>query len=246
MLLGIPGDPRIAMHPLRKILALTAAFLWLNQAAASPTQSHESIHEAARGFLAERYARSDADLEIEVDRLDRRLRLSHCDRGIEAFAAPSSRGNGGRVTVGVRCDGSQPWSIYLPARVSLYRRVVVASREIPRGDLVRSADLRLERRDVARLKRGYFLSPDDVLGQQAKRRVGSGRVLVPGQVKKPLAVTRGSRISIVAQIGGIEARMPGTALENGHRGERIRIENLATEKELEARIVSAGVVRVDI
>ncbi len=233
------------MHPIRHIAFLLTGLLWLNNAAAGPAQSHASIRDAAREYLAQLHTQSSAEVEIEVNRLDRRLRLSRCDQPIEAFAAPSRRSSG-RVSVGVRCGGGKPWSLYLPARVSLFEQVVVAAREIPRGSRLQAADLRLERQDLARLGRGYFLHPEELMGKQAHRRIAVGRILTPGQVKTPPAVTRGSRVSIVAHVGGIEASMPGTALANGKAGERIRIENLITERELEARVISAGVVRVDI
>jgi flagella basal body P-ring formation protein FlgA len=233
------------MHSIRFSATLLCGLLWLHNAAAAPTQSHSSIREAARAYLADLHPGDGAELEIEVGRLDRRLQLNRCDRPIEAFASPSKR-NTGRVSVGVRCDGAKPWSLYLTAQVRLFGKVAVAAREIPRGQSIRPADLRLQRMDLTKLRRGYFPDIGELLGKRAKRRLPPGRALAPNLVEMPPAVTRGSRVSIVAQVGGIEARMPGTALAHGREGERIRVENLTTERELEARVVSAGVVRVDI
>jgi len=234
-------------YPIASTLAtcLLLSLFGAPQTMADAAQSHESIRQAVRGHLQALHQDSTAEVEIEIDRLDRRLRLSRCNTPLETFA-PRSKRSSGRLTVGVRCNGDKPWSLYVPGRLSLFEQVVVATREIPRGSRIGPDDLSLQRRDLSRLQRGYFLNPDQVLGQAAKRRITRDRPLSPGLVEIPPAVTRGSRVSIIAVMGGIEARTAGIALSDGRPGERIRIENRNTERELEARVVSAGLVRVDI
>jgi flagella basal body P-ring formation protein FlgA len=208
-------------------------------------QPHEAIRAAAREFLL-RQARPDTgDLAVQVERPDTRLRLSRCDRPLETFLPPS-RKTTGRVTVGVRCTGSHPWSMYLPARVQRFDSVVTVKRDLRRGDPIRAGDLRRERRDLTQLARGYILDPKRVIGKVLKRSVRRGQPLNPALLDTPRAVRRGGIVDIVADIGGVQARMQGKALEHGSLGERIRIENAGTKKELEARIISAGTVQVDI
>jgi len=233
------------MKKTHRLLLLLSILLGIHGSCAAALQSHASIQSTVRDFLLAHNDQTAAEVEIEIDRLNKRLRLARCDQAIEAFLPASAR-TSGRVTVGIRCDGSRPWSLYVPARVTLFGQVVVASREVARGSVLQHADLNLERQDLTRLSQGYYLHPESLVGQVAQRRISRGRALRPRLVKVPPAVARGSRVSIVARIGGIEARMPGRALADGGRGDRIRIENLNTERELEARVVSAGVVRVDI
>jgi flagella basal body P-ring formation protein FlgA len=214
-------------------------------AAKSELQSHSSIRDAARNFLLQRSASTSGSVEVDVKRLDARLRLQRCDRALEAFL-PASGKTSGRVTVGVRCNGGKPWSLYLPARVKRLETVVIAKHELMRGQPLRRSDLTLEQHDVGRLRRGYFVDLQRVIGQIPERNLPRGRVLSPKQLKAPDAIARGSEVSIVASIHGIQARMKGLALDNGALGERIRVKNLSSNKELEARITSAGTVQVDI
>jgi flagella basal body P-ring formation protein FlgA len=238
------------MHPSPLLrAALSAALLLLTSsgqgAVTGPFQTHESIRNEVRAFLLKRNRSAGSDMEVQVNSLDPRLRLALCDRPLEVFLPPSAPAVG-RVTTGVRCTGKRPWSLYLPSRVSLFAQVVVARRDLARGKPIPRAALTLERRDLARQRRGYFLQIDEVAGKEAHRRVGRGAVLNPGLVQDPPAVHRGAIVSIVARISGIEARMKGKALAEGTLGQRIRVENLSSGRELEARVVSAGTVRVDI
>jgi flagella basal body P-ring formation protein FlgA len=210
-----------------------------------PAQSHEAIRTAVREFLLAREISPGAEMEVWVNDLDPRLRLAACERPLEVFLPPSAP-PAGRVTAGVRCTGASRWSLYVPARVRWLDEVVVAARELTRGSRIDAASLSLERRDLARLPRGYFLTAGEAAGLVPDRTVARGTVLHPGLLDTPLAVRRGGLVNIVARVAGAEIRMKGKALDAGAMGARIRVENLSSGRELEARVVSAATVRVDI
>ncbi len=217
----------------------------IQAASTGPQQSHASIRETVKRFLLSQAPNGTGKVEIEVRRLDTRLRLARCDQPLETRLPPSGRKTG-RVTVGVRCNGTSPWSLYVPARVVLLAEVVVVQRALRRGQRIDESDLALEEHDLARQHRAYFTRIEDVAGKIADRAMQTGRILHPALLDDPLAIERGSRVNIIARIGGIQASMRGQALDNGSLGERIRIRNLDSKRELEARVVSAGTVRVDI
>src|SRR5690606_6184086 len=91
---------------------------------AAPITLPEEIIGAAEGFLefsVEDYLRRSeitARHEIQVNALDPRLRLAACDsdltQRLESPAQPV-----GRVTVRVSCQGSSPWTLFVPAQVRL-------------------------------------------------------------------------------------------------------------------------------
>lgn len=215
------------------------------QTASAAQQSHQAIRDQVRQFLADRVQSADAEVSIEVNALDQRLRLEQCKQPLHTWLPPNAR-DVGRVTVGVRCKGDKPWSLYLPARVRIFDQVVVAANELPRGEPIAASALKLERRDLSRLQRGYYLDIAEVSGKVAGRRIRRNKAISPSQVKTPMAVRRGATVSILAHFSGIEARMKGKALTPGGVGDKIRVENLSSGRELEARIVSAGTVKVDI
>ena len=64
--------------------------------------------------------------------LDSRLKLAACDQPLATYDSPNGL-NGGRGVVGVRCNGSKPWKIYVPVRIALMESVVVSRRAIVRG-----------------------------------------------------------------------------------------------------------------
>ncbi len=212
---------------------------------AAGIQDREAISARVEAFLRERLEGRGEALQVQVQPPDRRLRLDACDRPLEAFL-PSHAPEAGRVTVGVRCNGARPWVLYVPARVSLFARVWVARRELRRGGRIVRADLVLQRRDLGTLHGGYLLASDSPLGQSARHRIARGRVIRPGDLRRPPAVRRGARIDILARIGRVQVRMKGKALGPGHIGETIQVVNLSSGRRLDARVVSAGTVEVPL
>jgi flagella basal body P-ring formation protein FlgA len=206
-------------------------------------QSHGSIREAARQHILERSEEYPAPPKAQAGHLDNRLRLAACDQPLQTFSPPGKRLLG-KVTVGVRCEGSKPWTLYVPVSVAVMSQVVVAKTELSRGATVTREDVKLEKRDIARLHRGYLDTLEKAVGKTVKYSVRPNQVVIPSRLVSPLAVKRNGRVTIIAANSSVQVRMSGTALENGSIGQRIRVKNRSSKRELEARVVEQGVVQV--
>ena len=213
--------------------------------AATPSQSHDSILEAARQHVLEQSDKYPSPPEVQTGRLDSRLRLAACDIPLETFSPPSNQQTA-KVTVGVRCNGTKNWTLYVPVTVVVMADVVTAANELRRGQILTAQDLVIEQRDIARLHRGYLANLKEAIGKQVKYNIRRGQVLTPAKVAAPKAVKRNSRVTIVAQNPAIQVRMKGTALESGAIGDRIRVRNNSSKRELEAQVLAQGIVQVTL
>ncbi len=213
--------------------------------AATPSQSHESILEAARQHVLEQSDRYPSPPEVQTGRLDSRLHLAACDIPLETFSPPSNR-QSAKMTVGVRCTGTTNWTLYVPVTVIVKADVVTAAKELRRGQILTAQDLILEQRDIASLHHGYLVNLKEAIGKQVKYNIRRGQVITPAKVASQKAVKRNSRVTIVAQNPAIQVRMKGTALENGAIGDRIRVRNNSSKRELEAEVLGNGIVQVTL
>ena len=230
--------------PLLEYAALLLAFaLPLSAFAGNPIQPHKSILDAARNHAIGNATGYSVPPTVTVNRLDSRLRLPKCNQALEAFSPPTGR-KLGRTTVGVRCSGNKPWSLYVSVAVSLVTDVIVAAHNLARGTVLSNGDLMLEKKDIARLRGNFFKQPAKAIGKVLKRNLQQGHVLNLQHTATQKTVKKGSKVIILAQSGNIQVRMQGKALGNGATGERIRVQNIHSKKELEATVVSTGVVKV--
>jgi flagella basal body P-ring formation protein FlgA len=207
-------------------------------------QSHDSIVEAVRAYLMQSIANQNSHAVIEVTPLDHRLKLQQCETPLETFDPPGGS-KLGNTSVGVRCDAPAPWSIYVSARVGLEIPVVTAIRDLARGRAITVADVTLVTMDTTHLLRGYYDSIDQVVGRTTKRTLHRGRAITPSSLVVQKTVKRGEQVTILAASGVIEVRMQGKAMKHGNPGDLIPVVNLKSNKKLQARIVSEGLVRVD-
>jgi flagella basal body P-ring formation protein FlgA len=212
--------------------------------AAEAIQSHASIQTTAETFIAGVAASSHGKLPtVTAASLDSRLRLKECDEPLEAFQPAGGRSLG-NTTVGVRCPGTQPWTLYVPVKVSIHDTVVVAARSLSKGMIVRDQDVKLVEKDLTRLRAGYYRDLSEVIGNEVIRTVSMGAAITTPMVKSPVQIKRGQQISLVATANGLVVQMAGEALANGAAGDRIRVRNLSTKKVVEGIVQSATTVQV--
>jgi flagella basal body P-ring formation protein FlgA len=211
---------------------------------AETVHSLAAIQQHVEAFLLDLQGEDAAGLEIHVNPLDSRLRLANCDAKLEAFLASGSRALG-NTSVGVRCPGSQPWTVYLSAQVRSFGDVLVANRFLPRGTLLTQADLSTERRDLTTLPAGYETDASRLLGKRLRRSLREQTVIPPQALEAPKLVNRGDRVTIVVNHAGMQVTANGTALQDGVQGEYVRVRNQTSERIIEGEVVDARRVQIN-
>ncbi len=243
-------------HMMAKRLALVGVLPALglfgySQAHAANLTLPEELIGATEGFLefmVEDYLeRSEitARHEIQVNPLDPRLRLAACDsdltQSLESPAQPV-----GRVTVRVSCEGSTPWTVFVPAQVRIFRPVVVVKTALRRDSIIGAGDVALVEQDVSLLNRGYVTEVEQVIGRKLTRATRTDQVLTPAMLQLAEAVRRGDQVVISARSGGINVRMQGEALSGGTLGQQISVRNLTSQRVIRARVAGPGQVEVEM
>ena len=243
-------------HMMAKRLALVGVLPALglfgySQAHAADLTLPEELIGATEGFLefmVEDYLqRSEitARHEIQVNPLDPRLRLAACDsdltQSLESPAQPV-----GRVTVRVSCEGSTPWTVFVPAQVRIFRPVVLVKTALRRDSIIGAGDVALVEQDVSLLNRGYVTEVEQVIGRKLTRATRTDQVLTPAMLQLAEAVRRGDQVVISARSGGINVRMQGEALSGGTLGQQISVRNLTSQRVIRARVAGPGQVEVEM
>lgn len=150
----------------------------------------------------------------------------------------------GRNGVEISC-GTPYWKQHMAIQLQVYRQVVVLSQLVRRDDLLSSQHLHQSRQDIGSLSKGFYQSPDQVIGLQVKRALRPGTILSPDMLELPELVRRGQFVAIRIERPGIQVEMEGTAMGSGHQGERIRVRNNQSGKIISATIVARGLVQVE-
>lgn len=207
-------------------------------------ESLANIENTASAYARHNASRPGYTAQAEVSQLDARLRLTACSRPLRAFSAPGARATGA-TTIGVRCEGEKPWTVYVQANVRLFGPVLVASRSLSKGSEVISSDVRIEQRDISGLT-GALGAPADAVGWIVRRPIDAGAVLTTASLEPARVVKRGDRVILVAGNAGLEVRMAGEALGDGAIGASVQVRNLLSKKVIQGTVAAAGLVRVPL
>ena len=208
------------------------------------SQSHEMIIAAVEEHLHKSASHNDGTAKIDITPFDHRLRVNHCDEALETFSPPGAKSTG-KTIVGVRCSNPNPWTLYVSANIIIENLVVIATRDLDRGTVISANDVALAKRETNRLLRGHFNSIDEVTNRTLKRSVRRHQVITPSKLIAMKTIKRGEQITILAGNGNVQVRMIGKALRHGNPGDLIPVQNMTSKRKLEARVVSAGIVRID-
>lgn len=236
----------IVQHRSFAIVAiLTFCVLGSRQVAAVEFQSIEDIANTARAFVYAQISESGNNVEVGVDQIDRRLRLKQCSQQLEAFS-PGYGGRQGMSTVGIRCNSDQPWSIYVPVTIKIFKNVAVLKRPVTRNLPLTEADIAFEKTDINRLNSGYYTEINEITGKMLTQNLAPGTIVTQHLLKTPLAIKRGQLVTLIAKNSAIEVRAEGKALSQGAVGDRIRVKNLRTQRIIEGVILDNQLINVSL
>lgn len=214
-------------------------------ATAEAIQDLDSIRRSATNFVLQATKQNTGKIEVEAGTLDPRLRLARCSVALEGFL-PAGGKFSGNATVGLRCPGAKPWTLFVPVRIKIYAPVVVVARPVAKGTALQAADIRVEVRDLNALTAPPMTELNQAQGKLAMRPMEMGSILHASDVQPPRLVRRGERVTILASTGGLEVRANGEALSDGIQGEQISVRNTLTKQVIQATVASTGLVRVPL
>ncbi len=230
------------MSNLLKVIALLSLTVAAPGQSQADWQSHESILGAILEQVESNLRHTGEKYQIDVAPLDRRLQLPQCDRPLNVARLPGTR-DLGNISVSVRCEGTQPWSLYGRAFVRLSKQVVALRTALRQGSLIAPGDVEMVEKDATSLHGGFF-NPEDVIGKPVRKSLAAGTVLLPTHLTTVKLVKRGQQVAIRAQNPVFEVSMAGIALTDGEAGQRIRVRNVSSQRIIEGQVISDGTISV--
>jgi flagella basal body P-ring formation protein FlgA len=122
---------------------------------------------------------------------------------------------------------------------------LVPTHEIAQGQVLKAADLAVERRPKANSTSSTLTAVAQAEGQSAKHALRAGQVIRQADVAKPELVGRGDTVTIVFQVPGILLTILGRANEPGALGDIISVVNVQSKRTIQATVIAPGRVSVN-
>ncbi len=210
--------------------------------AEAQVQSISAIKKTAKSFLEQQFSADKNNVTIRIGQMDPRLRLTPCTEPLTAFV-PRGTNLKGNAIIGVRCVGQKSWHIYVPVYLEIRQKVLKYSRSLPKGHQIGPEDLAVTEIDISHLRGAPVADPDKVIGSVLKRRVRADSVVQPDYL---CMVCKGDDLTIISGNDRFYVSMEGEALEDGHFGERVKIQNIKSDRIITGTVIAKQKVKVGI
>jgi flagella basal body P-ring formation protein FlgA len=212
------------------------------------TRAHQVVDEATlrpaiEAQLADQLAPGDRVDEID---LQRQVRIPLGAYEVEVDP-PSSQATGGgfrRTDVRVMQDGKVTANVPVRVKIATFGNVVVARQPIARGAILREEDLRIEERRLDELPTTVLTDIEGAIGHEARVALAAGKPLTVQGLANAVLVKRGDAVRVLIEKGGMRLSVAGEARDTGGAGERVRVVNASSKRELVGRVVDHGTVSI--
>lgn len=215
------------MHP-RLVAAarllLACALVVLAAPAVAETTEIAEPWQAEAGRLVRDAAKPASGLrvEVEVGRLDPRLKLAPCDK-VQTYLPPGFSA-WGKTRVGLRClQGATKWNVYLPITVKVFGRALVAAAALPAGAVLAANDLHEAEVDLAADRSNAVTLRTEAIGRHLARALAPGEGLRAADLRARQWFAAGDTVSVVAVGPGFAVHGEGQAVTPGLDGAAVRV-----------------------
>ncbi len=132
----------------------------------------------------------------------------------------------------------------LRGRMQEVASIPVLRRAVATGAVLTKSDIMWMDIPVNRVGRNIVQASADLLGQAARRSLQANTPLRMTDVQRPVLIKKGESVMVRITNGNLSISMIARALDNGGKGDRIRIVNTMSHQTIEGVVEGAGRVSV--
>ena len=189
-----------------------------------------------------------ANLTLTFDRDLQDIRLDASNDGAMQPTAARVDPRSGRFDVTFEIEnasGAAPAKLRFTGTAVETLEVAVLTRNVDRGDLLKSSDLVVERRPKAEIG-GDAASRDRAVGMQTRRPMRANQPLKVADLVKPDLVQRDQNVTLIYQSAGLYLTTRGKALDSGTEGDVVNVLNPQSKRTISGIVTGRGQVTVEI
>ncbi len=163
---------------------------------------------------------------------------------LESFRLNERSGSFSAIVRAPAEDDAAP-RVTVKGRVHAVVEAPVLGRSVAIGDVIEESDIVWKDIRLDHAQNGIVMAVDDLVGFVPRRRIRPMHPIRSRDVQRPLLVRKGEPVTMSFVRVNLTLTTSGWALENGSRGDSIRVLNTRTKKTVEGVVDRAGHVSVD-
>ena len=143
-----------------------------------------------------------------------------------------------QITIRTNADSAPKIQSYKKInKISNSIKLITLKNNLKKGEVIQKHDLKFDYKTNS-VGTGFFESFDELVGRKINQNLSKGQVIKIRHLEENFMVSEGQSIIIFSDLHGINVRMQGNALENGHFNELIRVKNISSGKIVQGRVIN--------
>lgn len=151
----------------------------------------------------------------------------------------------GRVRLQLSCD-NPVWQFRATAKVDLWLHLVVAKRDLQRAEVLNIDMLGYDIVNIAKHVYGMETELSELIGMTVKRNIKQGDLITRRNLENDYLVNKEQHIKLLINSASFSASVKAIALEDGLKGQLIKVKNLSSGKVVEGKTIAKGVVEASL
>lgn len=148
------------------------------------------------------------------------------------------------ATIEIPSESTKRSVLRITGRAIPTLEVVTIGRTVERGNILKDADIVMERRPRSEVGRDTITKRSEVIGMAARGAMQGGRPLRAADLMKPDLVLRNQAVTLVYEAPGMVLTIRGKANEGGAEGDVISVLNEQSKRVVQGMIIGPGRVAV--
>lgn len=192
------------------------------------TLTHDELLKNVISYVEQEFnPDNNKNLRVVAHPLDSRITIKACDQDL-SFYISKSRTFTRQFPIKVTCaNENNPWKVYVQVSVAEMIETLVTNQTIAKGNTVDIDMIEIELVEARRVKDRSSNDLSSIVGGRALKNIQRGNQIGQNDV---CLVCKGDDVSIIAKNGGMMIKTSGTAIENGAKGESIKVKNNSSSR----------------
>ncbi|MBE6443574.1 MAG: flagellar basal body P-ring formation protein FlgA [Alphaproteobacteria bacterium] len=148
------------------------------------------------------------------------------------------------VDAEIFADGKSVATTKLVGRYFVLEKVLVPTKDITKDEIIKKENLTQIIIRSNRLRDDVIKEENNLLGKQAIRTIKEGKPITSRDIRDEIVIKKGQMIMVVYKYKGLQITSKMEAIEDGAKGQRIRLINNKSNKEVIGRVVDKNMVEV--
>jgi flagella basal body P-ring formation protein FlgA len=203
------------------------------------------LKDLLTGALQEEHVKERGELELRLTRPWNNVAVPDEVLSVRVVELPTSGVSPNFICrFDLQTAGETAGTYQVPLQARIWRDVYVARSGLTRGQLLRDADIALERRDLLSTRDFLTEVPVNDPYVELRENVRAGMPLTARAMRLRAIIKRGRMVDALFQDDTLTISVRAEALEDGIPGQMVRVRNLRSKREFKGKVLDEQTVSV--